>query len=274
MHGLAHREDMFAPTTARPRAPFPGSCHIQVVVDRDKEFLGVARAISQLIGLPKALRTQNRLPHTSCMPAPKCAWASAKFGSSSAARLKRVTAALAAFRHIDRLTLRCMPSTLRAKAWWPRSSGIWCSLTVASDSPTRVRNLLAIWLRAFRTSSFFAACACSSSRISPVRHLFARKPRTYWLPRLEIEPSRTAALLLRSQISLRDLQGKPRIRRLLHQPECPMNALVGNQAEEWRLFKLNRQPLAKRLVKGGVACRVREIGEDDACPCPSVLVRR
>ena len=54
----------------RPQLPglerlFQVPCHIQVVVDRDKEFLGVARAISQLIGLPKALRSQNRLPHTS-----------------------------------------------------------------------------------------------------------------------------------------------------------------------------------------------------------------
>ena len=66
-----------------------------------------------------------------------------------------------------------------------------------------------------------------------------------------------------------NLQGKLRICRLLHQPECAMNALVGNQAQEWRLFKLNRQPLAKRLVKDGVPCRVREIGEDDG-----VLVRQ
>ena len=47
-----------------------------------------------------------------------------------------------------------------------------------------------------------------------------------------------------------------------------MNALIGNQAQEWGLFKLYRQTLAKRLVKDGVACRVREIGEDNG-----VLVR-
>ena len=36
---------------------------------------------------------------------------------------------------------------------------------------------------------------------SPVRQSVARSPKTYWLPRLAIEPSRTAALAVRSQIS-------------------------------------------------------------------------
>ena len=55
-------------------------------------------------------------------------------------------------------------------------------------------NLRAIRLSAFKTSSFLAACACSSSRMSPVRQFFARRPTTYWLPMGAIEPSRTAAL--------------------------------------------------------------------------------
>src|SRR4029077_6800446 len=49
----------------------------------------------------------------------------------------------------------------------------------------------------------------------------------------------------------------------VHQPECAMNALIGNQAQKWGLFKLYRQPLAKRLLKDGVACRCREIGENN-----------
>ena len=73
--------------------------------------------------------------------------------------------------------------------------------TVVSDSPTRVLNLLAILLSALSTSSFFAACTCSSARTSPVRQSFARSPSTYWLPRLAIEPSSTTALAVRSQIS-------------------------------------------------------------------------
>ena len=73
--------------------------------------------------------------------------------------------------------------------------------TRGSDSPARVRNRLAIWPSALKTSSFLAADACSWSRISPVRQFLARKPNTYWLPRLVIEPSTTAALPVRSQIS-------------------------------------------------------------------------
>src|SRR5260370_419280 len=38
--------------------------------------------------------------------------------------------------------------------------------------------------------------------MSPVRQFLARKPNTYWLPRLAIDPSRTAAPPARSQISL------------------------------------------------------------------------
>src|ERR1035438_3674010 len=43
-------------------------------------------------------------------------------------------------------------------------------------------------------SSFLAACTCSSSSRSPVRQFVARSPTTYWLPKLAIEPSTTAAL--------------------------------------------------------------------------------
>ena len=59
------------------------------------------------------------------------------------------------------------------------ASGIECCSIVASDSPTRVRNRVAIWLSAPRTSSFRGACACSSARMSPVVHAVARSPRTY-----------------------------------------------------------------------------------------------
>jgi len=86
------------------------------------------------------------------------------------------------------------PSRLRGEGVVASASGVSCSLTVVSDSPTRVLNLLAIWPSAFRTSSFLAACTCSSARISPVRQSSARNPNTYWLQSLAIEPSRTAAL--------------------------------------------------------------------------------
>ena len=51
---------------------------------------------------------------------------------------------------------------------------------------------------------------CSSARTSPVRHSSARSPNTYWLPRLASEPSRTAALAVRSQIS-RAISGVSRV---------------------------------------------------------------
>src|ERR1039457_4321783 len=73
--------------------------------------------------------------------------------------------------------------------------------TLGSDSPARVRNRFTIWPSALKTSSFLAADACSSSRRSPVRQFLARKLNTYWLPRLVMEPSTTAALPVRSPIS-------------------------------------------------------------------------
>ena len=66
-----------------------------------------------------------------------------------------------------------------------------------------------------------------------------------------------------------DLRSQPRIRRLAHQTQRLLDTLVGDQAEERRLFQLYRQPLAKRSVKHRVAGRVREIGEDNG-----VLVRK
>src|SRR5206468_3709855 len=53
-----------------------------------------------------------------------------------------------------------------------------------------------------------------------------------------------------------------------HQTQSLLDTLVGDEAEERRLSKLYRQPLAKRPVEHGVARRVYEIGDDDR-----VLVR-
>jgi len=146
--------------------------------------------------------------------------------------------------------------------WWPPQVG-GCFSIVVSDSPTRVRNLLAIWLRAFRTSSFLAACACSRSRMSSGVAVLARNPKTYWLPRWSIEPSSTAALAVRSQISLVQLRSEPRICRLAHQTQRPLDALVGDEAEERGLFQLHRQSLAKRSIKYRVASLILEIGQDN-----------
>ena len=56
---------------------------------------------------------------------------------------------------------------------------------------------------------------------------------------------------------------------MAHQPERPLDARLGDQPEEWRLFELYGQALAKRSVKHGVARRVCEIGQDNR-----VLIRK
>ena len=59
------------------------------------------------------------------------------------------------------------------------------------------------------------------------------------------------------------------IRLLAHQLQGLLDLLVGDNAEEGRLFQLHGKPLPQRAVKNRVAGRVREIGEDDR-----VLVRQ
>ena len=78
-----------------------------------------------------------------------------------------------------------------------------------------------------------------------------------------MEPSRTAALAVRSQILLRDLRSQPRIFRLSHQSQRLLDLLVRNQAEKRRLLQLHGQSLAQRVVKHRIAGLVVEIGQDD-----------
>ena len=134
---------------------------------------------------------------------------------------------------------------------------------VASDSPTRVRKRVAIWLRVLSTSSFRAACACSSARMSPVVQCLARRPRTYWLPSVAIDPSRTGGAAGPDAHALRNVGSQSRIRRLVHQRQRAADAFVGDEAEERRLLKLHRQSLSQRIVEHWVAGRVGELGEDD-----------
>ena len=133
----------------------------------------------------------------------------------------------------------------------------------ASDSPTRVLKSLAIRLRTSSTPSFVPACACSSKTTSPVVQCLARNPSTYWLPRLAIDPSRTAALA----VSFADVPGQFRSQRriggLAHQAQSLPDPLIGDKAEERRLAELHRQPLPQHAVEHRVAGRVAEIGKDD-----------
>jgi len=58
------------------------------------------------------------------------------------------------------------------------------------------------------------------------------------------------------------------VRRLTHQLQQLMDAVLGDEAEKWRLLQLYGQSLAKRAVEHRVAGAVVEIGEDNR-----VLVR-
>ena len=62
---------------------------------------------------------------------------------------------------------------------------------------------------------------------------------------------------------MRDLVGDARSGRQAHQPQVLSHLLIVHDFQEGRLFKLYCQPLAKRPVKDGVACRVRDISEDN-----------
>src|SRR4029434_6546739 len=135
---------------------------------------------------------------TSLYLSPRCACAMAKFGSiSTARRNKGMAAALPA----DRFNFMPVLYAFRASSEdvVAPASGVECFSTVASDSPSRALSLRTISLREFRTSSLLFAWICSSSRMLPVLQFLARRPSTYWLPRVAIDPSTTAALAVLSQ---------------------------------------------------------------------------
>ena len=50
---------------------------------------------------------------------------------------------------------------------------------VTTDSPSRSRTRVTIWLSEPRTSSLRVTCACSSATMSPVAQFFARRARMY-----------------------------------------------------------------------------------------------
>ena len=100
----------------------------------------------------------------------------------------------------------------------------------------------------------------------PVLQFFARRPNTYWLPTLAIEPSKTAALAGSLADLLGDLGSQPRIFRPSHQSQRLLDLPVRNQTEERRLLQFHGQPLTQRVVKNRIAGLVIEIGQDDACP--------
>ena len=68
-----------------------------------------------------------------------------------------------------------------------------------------------------------------------------------------IEDRRAAGTLAEFPCNFR---GKPGVWRLAHQPECLLDASLGDQAEERGLFQLHGESLPKRAVEDGIACGI------------------
>ena len=83
------------------------------------------------------------------------------------------------------------------------------------------------------------------------------------MPRLAIDPSTTAVLASAHADVARHVVGQPRRWRLAHQLQRSADAVVGDEAEKWRLPELHRQSLSQRLVEHRVAGPVDEVGQND-----------
>ena len=105
--------------------------------------------------------------------------------------------------------------------------------------------------------------ACSFASTSPLRQFTAFSPSTYWLPRLEIEPSMRGGAGGALADLAGQLAGEPRIFGLGHQRQRLRHALVRKQVQKRRLLQLRRQPLPQRAVEDRIAGGVGEVGEDD-----------
>ena len=144
------------------------------------------------------------------------------------------------------------------------ASGVECFSTVASDSPTRVLNLRAIWLREFRTSSLFAATdLLLVQNVSGVAVLRAQAQHILASKACDRAFQNRARLPVRSQTCWASSTSQLRVFRLSHQSQRLLDLAVRNQAEERRLLKLHRQSLAQRVVKHRIAGLIVEIREDN-----------
>src|ERR1039458_1631588 len=123
----------------------------------------------------------------------------AKLGSSSRARFMNGTASASP---LVRAVVMPMLYAFRASSEGVvASTGTSNLCTEASDSPSLARMAVAAVVSALSTPSLLGASACSLARLSPVLQATASRPRMYWLPRLEMDPPRTALLPVRRQSS-------------------------------------------------------------------------
>ena len=233
---------------------------LAIVVEADKELFPLAGVLPQLPRFCRALGCEHRLSDTA-VGKRQIGIGHGEIGINFDHPTKKGMAE----RQGARPTFMAVLNAFRASSEdvVTSTSGIECFSTVASDSPSRGLSLRTISLRAFRTSSLFAAWICSCARMLPVLQFLARRPKTYWLPRLAIEPSRTAALAVRSQTCCAISAVSRASFGLSHQRQRLLDLLIRNQAEERGLLKLHGQPLAQRVVKHRVAGLVLEIREDN-----------
>jgi hypothetical protein len=219
----------------------------------------VAGIIAQLICLADASRGEVRLSHFAVCVANHCI-------GHCELRVDR-NGTLVERQRGDRPVDEC---TWKAWVWAFKASreevvaslsGVSYFSIVVRDSPTRDLNRLAIWLNAWSTSSFLAACASSSSRMFRVRQLVARSPQ--YVPASEGRDRGLQDGCVGGPLAdfPGDLRRQQRIRRLAHQTQGPLNAGFGHKAETRRLFELYRQSLSQRPVEHRVPGGVDEAGQ-------------
>jgi len=147
------------------------------------------------------------------------------------------------------------------------ASGVECRSTVARDSPN-LRSELSRDLTE-RVQDIFSPrnlYLLLINRVPEVQFL-ARKPRTYWLPRLAMEPSRTRALAVRSQICCATSDVSRACFGLSHQRQLLLDLAIRKQIQERRLLQLHRQSLAQRVVEHRVTGPCCRNPRGRWCPC-------
>ena len=117
------------------------------------------------------------------------------------------------------------------------------------------------------------ASARSLARLSPVLQATASRPSTYWLPRLEIDPTSTALLPVRRHSSRATSAVTRSVGVTTHQAQSLAHLAVGQNIEEWRLLQIHSQSLFEGAIEHRVASCVFEVGQDHRNLFPSEVLR-